>query len=238
MNTSSPCLAVQLPFCFEPDALARDLSSCTGVEWQPHFNQADYSGTWNSIALYSPDGEAENIKTFGGVFRPTPLLTACPCFSLILDTLACEKESVRLLNLAPGSTIREHRDRGLAYEYGSFRIHVPIHTNERVEFFVGGKRLDMKAGECWYANFDQPHSVVNASSRSRVHLVIDCIRNEWTDRIFAEAGFDFAQEKENSAPDRRTIIGMIAELERMDTPASKNIIDELKRKLNAGTGAA
>src|SRR5690606_1308503 len=104
----------------------------------------------------------------------TELLQKCAYFKEILNHLKCEKESVRLLCLAPGSEIKEHSDPHLGYEFGWFRLHIPIVTDQKVEFYVNGNSIKMQPGECWYANFHLPHSVKHKGSVNRVHLVIDC----------------------------------------------------------------
>ena len=42
----------------------------------------------------------------------------------------------------------------------------------------------MKEGEAWYLNFNLKHSVVNRSAEDRVHLVIDCVLNDWLREFF------------------------------------------------------
>jgi hypothetical protein len=37
----------------------------------------------------------------------------------------------------------------------------------------------MKEGECWYLNFNLPHRVKNSGTADRIHLVIDCVVNDW-----------------------------------------------------------
>lgn len=230
-TADTACHSLRLPFAFHVEQLLRDMETCSALTWKQHFNNADYSGDWTSIALYSASGDASDITTFGSTFRPTALLGKCAYFSEVIASIHCEKESVRLLNLAAGSVIHEHRDRGLRYEEGCFRLHIPLQTNRDVDFVVGGMKMEMLAGECWYANFDLPHSVENRSSVARVHLVIDCLRNEWSDALFAEAGYDFSKEKRG--PDKETILKMIAEFERMDSDVARKMIADLKQQLHA-----
>ena len=42
----------------------------------------------------------------------------------------------------------------------------------------------MKEGECWYCNFDIQHEVYNRGKETRVHLIIDCIVNDWLTNVF------------------------------------------------------
>jgi hypothetical protein len=45
----------------------------------------------------------------------------------------------------------------------------------------------MAEGECWYLNVNQPHRVENRGSADRVHLVLDCVVDEWLRALFARA---------------------------------------------------
>ena len=220
---------LRLPRTYDTSLLARDLEVCIAENWKSHFNTQDYSGDWKALALYSASGAADDIGTAPvGEFRPTPLLARCGYFREIIESFQCPREAIRLLQLAPGSVVHEHRDRQLGYEFGSLRLHVPIQTNDEVDFVVGGQRLDMKGGELWYANFDLPHSVVNRGQRARVHLVIDLKRNEWTDDLFRSAGYDFEAERAAQKPDPETRRLMMAELEKMDTEGARMLLKQMR----------
>lgn len=229
---SSDSVALKLPFSFDPERLIADLAVCEAAQWQAHFNQRDYAGDWTGIALRSRSGESLDISAHSGDwFEDTPLLASCPYFREILDRFPFEKETVRLLALAPGSVIHEHRDPGLGYPHGYFRLHLPILTDDKVLFTVGGCDLLMRAGECWYADFDRPHSVRHEGTVRRVHLVIDGKRNEWTDAVFEEAGYDFEREKKAGEFDLATKKAMIEHLRLIGTPAALEIIASLESYL-------
>ncbi len=220
---------LRLPFLFDTTLLQRDLATCLAEEWKLHFNQHDYDGSWTGIALRSATGKAHDIHAHpvDNAYHDTPLLAHCPYFREVLGNFQCETETVRLLRLAPGSVIKEHRDRGLGYAYGVFRLHIPIRTHAAVSFRVGGEELPMKSGECWYADFDLPHSVTNESASERVHLVIDCLRNAWSDELFRGAGYDFAEEKRALEPDAETKRRIQEELLRMNTEMSRKMAQQL-----------
>ena len=59
------------------------------------------------------------------------------------------------------------------------RLHVPVHTNADVDFVLDDQRVPMAEGELWFLNFNKYHSVDNRSSVDRIHLVIDCVINDW-----------------------------------------------------------
>ncbi|MFN0212890.1 MAG: aspartyl/asparaginyl beta-hydroxylase domain-containing protein [Saprospiraceae bacterium] len=214
-----------LPFQFDTTKLAADLATCEAQEWAMHFNKNDYAGDWTGIALRSASGNARDINAVNTkTFQDTPLLVQCPYFQEILDSLQFEKETVRLLALAPGSIIKEHRDRGLCYENGFFRLHIPITTDEQVSFVVDNTRLDMKAGQCWYANFNLLHSVKHEGTTRRIHLLIDGKRNDWTDRLFGSCGYNFELEKQKTGPDAATKAQIIKHLRLMDNDAARDIL--------------
>lgn len=223
--------AFKLPLHYDVASLALDLQVALREEWGQHYNTRDFSGSWNSIALYSATGKTTDIFALpSDTFKETPLLQQCPYFKMLLDAMLFEKEAVRLLRLAPGSEIHPHRDQGLAYRYDCFRLHIPIITEAEVEFIVDAKPLLMEPGECWYADFDKPHAVYNKSTKERVHLVIDGKRNAWTDELFAASGYDFAAEKAALKPDAETEKRIREELERMGTPAAKEALRSMKQK--------
>jgi hypothetical protein len=106
-------------------------------------------------------------------------------------------------------------------------------TGPDVDFVVGGERLPMESGECWYANFDLPHRVHNRGVAPRVHLVIDCKRNAWSDGLFASVGYDFEAERRLLEPDPETKRRIVEALRIMNTETSRAIARDLQHRANA-----
>ena len=178
---------LKLPFEFDAVGLQEDLRNFGPEEWTPHFNTQYYEGDWSGIALRAaanahvalyPDPSAET-------YVDTDALGVCPSVRTVLDSFECETESVRFLKLGPGAVIREHKDYRLSFEDGIARIHIPVKTSVDVEFYLGGQRVEMNEGEAWYLNFNLPHSVRNNGRDERVHLVIDCLVNDWLSQFFS-----------------------------------------------------
>ena len=119
-------------------------------------------------------------------FADTPLLERCPGVRAVLDRFLCPLLAVRFLRLGAGSRIREHKDHNLGFADGEVRIHVPVRAVEGVEFLLDGRRVDMAEGEAWYLDLNLRHSVVNHGDRPRVHLVVDCIVDEWLRTILEQ----------------------------------------------------
>jgi Aspartyl/Asparaginyl beta-hydroxylase len=220
-----------LPISFDIPKLLQDLALCENLLWTNHYNQADYSGAWKGISLRSASGQADNIlATESSSYHNTALLQQCTYFKEIVSGFQCDLETVRLLALAPGSRIHTHRDSGLSYSLGCFRLHIPLLTDEEVSFVVDGEKLTMQAGECWYANFDLPHSVSHEGKTRRVHLVIDGKRNEWTDELFRKAGYDFAAENQPKQYDAKTKALMIEQLKILGTETAIRLAEELQQQ--------
>ncbi|MCP9770168.1 aspartyl/asparaginyl beta-hydroxylase domain-containing protein [Lacihabitans sp. LS3-19] len=218
-------------FYFDSNKLLQDLRMCQSIQWPLHFNKNDFTGHWSSFALRSISGkELDILATPNAIYNDTPTLNKCKYFLEIINYFKCPKEAVRLLSLSPNSFIKEHSDNAAGYSDGFFRIHVPILTNPEVVFRLNGKILPMQVGECWYADFNLPHFVSNEGNSDRIHLVIDCIRNKWSDALFAEIGFDFENEKKVKY-DKKTKLMMIEQLSFMQTETAEIMIKKLREEM-------
>jgi hypothetical protein len=172
---------VRLPLQFDGAALRTDADALPEPAWLPHFNTGVYDGGWAGIALRSVGG-GQSIYPDPAATQPfadTVLMQACPAVSAVLTELRCPLQAVRLLRLAPGAVIKEHRDYKLGYDDGEVRLHVPIVTSELAEFVLDGEPVTMAAGECWYLDLNRPHRAANRGTEQRIHLVIDCTVNAW-----------------------------------------------------------
>jgi hypothetical protein len=193
--------SLKLPFALDPQRLKADLAQIQPNEWGDHFNKSIYEGDWSGIALRSVGGAPMKLypdPTATAIFADTAILARCPYYQTVLATLRCPLTAVRLLRLSAGSSIRQHRDYRLGYEDGEVRLHIPVVTNPDVVFFLAGQRVSMQEGECWYLNVNLPHRVDNQSTTARIHLVIDCVVNDWLAEFFSvEAQKDRADDTNN-----------------------------------------
>ncbi|MCE9685538.1 aspartyl/asparaginyl beta-hydroxylase domain-containing protein [Shewanella sp. AS16] len=185
-NTKDNLLFAKLPWRFEPGALQLELERFQADNWLPHVNRANYGGSWAVLPLRCLAEHAQAHPILQGFAIETgdawcnlPALTQAPAMLGIIERLRCPVGAVRLMRLQAGAHIKPHRDKGLSLEYGEARLHLPITTDPKVEFVVGGRRVPMPAGELWYINADAEHSVNNKSPGDRVNLVIDCKVNDW-----------------------------------------------------------
>lgn len=186
---------VRLPLGFDPALLTKALKDVTSRQWIAHFVPAHYSGDWSVLPLRGPAGASHpilQITSHPGTadWEDTDLLHGSPLFQQILSHFPCPLESVRLMRLAAGSRIHEHRDDDLNAAWGQARLHVPLATHRDVDFRLNNQPVTMAVGELWYLRLSDVHSVHNASPIDRVHLVIDAKVDDWlADQLFRGAGF-------------------------------------------------
>lgn len=166
-----------------------DADRFTAGEWEPHFNHFYYEGDWSGIALRSAEGALTGLFPDPGAtsYVDTPALSRCEYIPTVVEQFKCGLESLRFLRLGPGAAIRRHRDFKLSIDDGTARVHIPVRTNENVRFLLEDELVPMREGEAWYLNFNLHHSVENSSTETRIHLVVDCIVNDWFREMLAVA---------------------------------------------------
>jgi len=223
-----------LPFKFDTKSLQNDLAKCMGFDFLQNYVPANYNGKKYILPLRSIDGRLDfpsAIPDNPDAYKDTIALQQCPYFKKVIDSFLCKKEAIRLMNLPPAAIVNTHTDHNCGYEDGVFRIHIPILTNEQVYFTLNNEVLIMRSGEVWYTNVNLPHGVENKGQTDRVHLVIDCIRNNWSDTLFKSIGYDFEQEREvEEELSKDTVLRIIEELESHNSPELKTVIEQFKVK--------
>ncbi|PIW60188.1 aspartyl/asparaginyl beta-hydroxylase domain-containing protein [Shewanella sp. CG12_big_fil_rev_8_21_14_0_65_47_15] len=173
-----------------PHSLQQELTALLRQNWLSHVNHRDYReghrGGWDVLALRCaaeyqvahPILQAFSITEISQ-WQDLPCLESSPALLSVIQSLACPVKSVRLMRLHSGAEIKPHRDIGLCLAQGEARLHLPLQTNDALNFYVDGKRVPMRAGELWYINADQVHWVENKGQEARINLVIDCEVNTW-----------------------------------------------------------
>jgi len=197
--------------------------------WQLHFNTLHYHGEWTVLPLRTPKGENSIIPDLmgGQGYADTPHTKAFPSVQELIYSLDCPVQSVRFLNLKAGADIKPHRDHELAFEKGEARLHFPLVTNPQVEFYVEDTRLDMQPGACWYINANLIHRVSNKGDTDRIHLVIDCLVNDWLRELFSRADIQTKEEKIDLEKQKQ----VIAALRLQNTPTATQLADQLEKDL-------
>lgn len=183
---------LRLPLAFDPGRLAADVDWLEESDWIEHPARQNYEGDWSAVPLRGAAGESHPVRLIiadstAGAFVDTPWLHRLPYVRDVLGAFRCPLKTVRLMRLAAGSRIREHRDPGLDARTGDARLHVPVKTSAEVEFRLNGLPVEMSAGSVWYLRLTDPHCAFNAGREPRIHLVIDAIVDPWLERMLAEA---------------------------------------------------
>ena len=109
----------------------------------------------------------------------------------VLKMIPSTFERVRFMKIKANSGIGKHSDRidkDFGIEDGNIiRIHVPIRTNDQVEFYLweGKEKLTnyLEVGHYYYVDVRAPHAVTNSSDVDRIHLVIDVYVNDEIRRL-------------------------------------------------------
>ena len=150
------------------------------------------------LDILKPNVLKSKVKT-ETVLQDTSLLEE-DGFQVINDILAkipSTFERVRFMKIKANSGIGKHSDRidkDFGIEDGNIiRIHVPIRTNDQVEFYLweGKEKLVnyLEVGHYYYVDVRAPHAVTNNSDVDRIHLVIDVYVNDEIRKLLGIASF-------------------------------------------------
>nr|AGC72027.1 aspartyl/Asparaginyl beta-hydroxylase [uncultured bacterium A1Q1_fos_500] len=229
-STHDTCMSVamttpylRLPLSFDVARLQGELAGLNANEWITHFNTNAYEGGWSCVPLRSVGGVAQHIMPIeSDAFADTPVLARCPYVREVLTQFKCETTSVRFMALAPGAHIKPHRDPKTSLEDGVTRLHVPIQTSPEVLFYIDGTAVHFSAGDAWYLNASCEHAVINPSPQPRVHLMLDCITNEWLEALFHTAGGVLRPPPPYPDPQIHdgNVLALIAQFRHMQTTAA------------------
>lgn len=223
----------QLPLFFDAAQLEAEVDALSAA-WLLHFNSAHYEGSWSGLALRAPGGRTDSLlpeaAVAGESFSDTPLLAQCPALRAALASLQCPLQGVRLLKLERGAVVKEHTDAGLNFESGEARLHIPIRTHPLVEFYLDGHRLNLRAGTCWYINASLPHSLANPAPVDRIHLVADCIVNDWLRGQLMREDLPVRSTKDTSEADAQRHREIIATLRASGDPDRLRLAQVLERQ--------
>ncbi|MDG2533204.1 aspartyl/asparaginyl beta-hydroxylase domain-containing protein [Sphingomonas sp. HITSZ_GF] len=175
---------IRLPFAFDPAPLVADVAALERGDFTTHFVQQNFEGDWSALPLRAAASARHPIQMIYSppdetAFVDTPWRARMPALSAVLRAFRCPVRSARLMRLAAGSVIKEHRDLDLDVAEGFARIHVAVVTNADVDFRLNGTRVAMAPGEAWYLRLADPHSVVNGGTTPRIHLVMDVVVDDW-----------------------------------------------------------
>jgi hypothetical protein len=160
---------VLLPHQFDPDRLQYDVARLADAEWSNH---AEKLPNVRVLPLVSVGGGTNNDLAISGPMRETSALLRSPYLREVLATFEHPVSRTQLWWVGPNAAVPSHRDSGY-YWYRRLRIHVPVLTDPAVVFECGDRSARLRAGETWYFDNWQRHSLTNGSESPCIHLVID-----------------------------------------------------------------
>ena len=229
---------LQLPMTFDIERLQADLAIATQTQWISHFNTSAYENDWSCIPLRSVGGKSDHILPLHGFqFEDTPILKQCDYFQYVLRQFQCEVSSVRLMALAAGAEIKEHRDAGTSLEDGVTRLHIPIQSNPEVLFRIDDELIHFSVGHVWYLNASCLHGVHNAGTTTRIHLMLDCVTNPWLEAMFKSVGWQQPKPSIYADPNinNENVHMVISALRLNGSSASMMIADKLEQSFERQT---
>lgn len=221
---------LRLPFTFNVPLLQQEMQAIALQQWQLHYQVKHYEGNWSAIPLRSINGKTDDIFVSPhehAVYKDTLFLQQSNYLQEVLSSFNCPLLAVRLLKLEAGALIKEHRDADLAFEKGEIRIHIPVQTNKEVAFYLDNERIHLEEGECWYMNFNLPHSLENKSNSARIHLVIDAVVNDWVKDLFTQSPL-LKKEIDEPVMNEETRRQIIAQLRLLGTETANRLADEME----------
>jgi tetratricopeptide (TPR) repeat protein len=117
---------------------------------------------------------------------------------------------VLLAKLLAGGKIPHHTDAGFSL-LNCHRVHIPIITNDEVDFVVGGEKINMQAGEFWEIDNGVDHAVENRSDEDRIHIIVDWMPNYAGKSEEEVLTSDQPEGQESGRPPPETMKAMIAQ---------------------------
>jgi hypothetical protein len=175
-------LTCRLRLSLDPERLARDVEAVQRSHALQKNHALYHDGGWQAVGLVTATGEAEAIGNATGDFQKTEAFDRAPYIAEFVDGLACQKQRVRLMELAPGANVYWHRDHEL--DSGVVRVHVPVVTNPSIEMQICHQDCRWKPGEMWFGDFAFAHRLRNNGTTTRIHMVMDLVENDFVRGLF------------------------------------------------------
>jgi hypothetical protein len=175
-------LTCRLRKLFDPARLRDDVERALAAYSPTQNHQSYHDGGWAGVGLMTASGRPEEIGGFAGDFSKTKAFQSTPYLERLVDELDCEKQRVRIMQLAPSSDIFWHRDHELDRDV--VRVHIPVVTNRGVLMQLCHEDCRWQPGELWFGDFAFPHRLRNTSRETRIHIVIDLVCNDFVRGLF------------------------------------------------------
>jgi hypothetical protein len=165
-------MACRLPLDFDTHTLQDEVSAIM-TRYSPKAQFGPYhDGGWAAIGLMAGKGDYRDDRPSSDIRKTEPLGIA-PYMNSIIESFEVPTERVRLMQLEVGERIHWHYDGDFLFPDEKVRLHIPIFTNDDVQFQIGHQDQVWRPGELWFGDFSFPHRLHNAGTGPRIHLVLD-----------------------------------------------------------------
>jgi hypothetical protein len=164
-----PVPLCKLPLRFDVGQLSREVTALEPELWINHPGGFEPS---HNIILISVDGGLNDDFAIAGRMQPTKALERCGYVRQVLAALRAPISRARLTSIEGPAYLSPHEDAN-SHWFDRTRIHIPIISTPAVKFDVDDRSVHMAPGEAWIFDNFRKHSVVNPTSLSRVHLILD-----------------------------------------------------------------
>ncbi len=169
----------------DADRLAKDLEQSRSFRYSEAYSDYLIGGPWKNCILWAPGGDSGDGVVTNYAYDQRPAFTEygnqLPYLQeLIAETVDLDRLNfVRLVPIA-NTVIIPHRDLLELSDLpddarNAHRMHIPLVTNEECFFSEGNTVYRMRAGEVWFFDASQIHSVVSFADPPRVHLIFDFV---------------------------------------------------------------
>lgn len=149
----------------------------------------DRYGGWGALGLYTYGGNENTLETNKNYkIQETPILKLMPYTKSLINEIPAEKGRIRLMETKAKTKIYWHYDNSESIDEfldtNNVRLHIPIITNDLVDFIISHQKVSWKPGRLYYGDFSYPHTVINRSNKTRIHLVMDFKVNKKLANLF------------------------------------------------------
>lgn len=163
--------------------LEKDLEQSSTFRYSEAYSNYLIGGPWKSCMLWARGGDPgdgvltdyayDQPSTFTEYGKQLPYLQ-----ELITNTVDTTRLNFVRVAVFSNSVIIPHRDFLELSELpedarSAHRLHIPLATHEDCFFSEGNVVYRMRAGEVWFFDASQIHSVASLSNASRIHLIFD-----------------------------------------------------------------
>ena len=159
-------------------------------DYQPILGEVANSPFWNWLNFRKVAGHSDDIilryQSIEGLKPISSIMTDFQCVDYMVQalfpkTMQLVRETfdrpigrIVFARMSANSQIPLHTDEGL-YSECTNRHHFVVSTNRGVWFTSGEERHQMERGSIYWFNNHVPHTVENAGTTARIHLIVDTL---------------------------------------------------------------